>query len=168
MEFAKTSQIICLAGSYSSGKSTLAKSVQSVYKQTLVLPMAEALRQELIEHYGMSAKEVYSKPTPLCIREAMHNLGDSRRRVYGEIYWAERWALQVLKANKPLVICDDMRFMTDWNYIKAFDAKAKLVYLGPTIKDSAYDLSSLKAIADLILPTKPSVNKLLSFIDDNK
>lgn len=146
-------QIICLAGGYGVGKSTLANAIPDAF----VLPISDALRQELIS-LGHSSQSVYGKPTESYIREEMHRLGDLQRAKYGEEYWIERWALQVLKHNPKIAIADDLRFMTDWEYIRSIWPDAKLIFLGTDIE--GYDLLQLFGHSHMAIWNKQGLSLL--------
>ena len=150
-------QVICLAGGYGVGKSTLANSIPNAF----VLPTSEALRQELIE-LGYSPQSVYKKPTEPLIRWAMHTHGDAQREEYGEEYWIERWALQVLKHNPKIAIIDDLRFMTDWEYILSIWQEAKLVFLGEST--DGYDLEQLFDESHMVIKNRQGQSLIYDLI----
>lgn len=152
--------ILCLAGDYGTGKSTLASAIHMLKEHdTLILPMAEALRQEL-KQLGYTDKELYDKPTKPDVRVAMHKLGDFRRKQYGETYWAERWFLTAVKSQKSLIICDDMRFLTDYFAFEQYGKTLTLAYLGN--KCETYNLSDFYSLADFKYEEKPNALEVLT------
>lgn len=152
-------QIIALAGSYGSGKSTLAKKLESRLDNAKVISLAETLRQELLAQGLATKQELYDKPTAPYIRKLLQITGAERRHKYGECYWAERWYLQALKYNIDTAICDDMRFLSDYLYMKKSD-DLKLYYLGYD-DDANYDLMLLALRADNTFIIKPNIDEVL-------
>lgn len=152
-------KILCLAGAYGSGKSFLANKLADLLPNTIVLPLAQALRLELLASGKYSQQELFSKPTLPYVRCALQTRGDEQRAKYGETYWSQRWFISANKSNKPNIICDDMRFITDYKEFCRY-GETTLFFIGQD--DANYDLSKLKVLADKQFTYKPEAKKVLA------
>lgn len=159
-----TSFLIC--GPDGSGKSTLAKALANIL-QIPITPMATAIRERVIEEGFHSREEVYAKPTPPEIRQALRAVGQSGREE-SCLYWAKEF----LKAqmDSPSVLVDDSRFLLD-SILVSHNWRAPIVYLdGPIPSELAseptfMELPLLRAAAHLVIsPFSESPGEMAQYI----
>ena len=158
-------QIIALTGKKQSGKSTLAKHLETKgyvrvnFKDALV----EELKQnfpDLLEilslHYDMDIDTLFNRK-PMFVRKLMQNYGTNVRRKDNETYWVARWVEEAIKHDR--VVVDDVRFLNEAKAVKrtgeAMGGKTELIRIvRPNTEEDTHisetEMDEIKADREII------------------
>lgn len=110
--------ILGISGKKETGKDTLATIIKSHTSMKVErIGFADALKLEVAQACHISVKELETNKKKY--RTILQWWGTEFRRAQNEKYWLDKWANRCLKSEADLVICPDVRFVNEYECLKA-------------------------------------------------
>lgn len=139
-------------GEYGAGKTYAAKRMANLISANHYA-LADGIRDELCNLFGIAPQMLYAKPTPANVRQLIVAWGESQKQAEGKAYWCDLLFAK-LPANATRITIGDLRFMHELDFF-ASKGVVKLIYVGAKPGNNAgYDLQNLWHLADYSIPAK--------------
>lgn len=153
---------ILLSGQYSSGKTTLSNTLQKILSDSVCLPLANSIKDDISRKLEISKSQVYSKPTPAHLRELIKSYGTFIKTEYTQDYWCDIVYNRFIASNKKILIIDDIRFAHEYHYFRDKFTKVYSIFLGEPNSD--YELEQIYDLFSKHVEIKPNYYRIIELL----
>lgn len=159
-------RVLSISGTYGSGKTYLANSLEKSLPNCQHIAFSDTLRQLCCLYYPEQASNIYADRKTPETRQLMYKVAEDYQNRFGWAVFIDE-AFTRVKPTTELLIISDVRFAKTFKYLDdKFENKNTFVYLGNFTTD--YEYADLFANYEITtFEAKPDLNKVISKLELN-